>query len=283
VTFYNDGQSVTCNVTSPVTEGSTIWTCTGWIGTGSVPSSGTGTSVTFSISANSTITWTWSGQPVQRKLIVVSAHGNPSPAVGDSFYSDGSQVNASIASPVVEGGITYLCTGWSGTGSVPTSGNGTSVSFAISENSSLTWNWLAQHNLSLHLNSGWNMISFPVIPSNTSFASIFSGAGYYQVTYWTGTSYATATNAEASRGYWVLVLSTTTLNVTGTAVESYELDLPAGWSMIGSVNGAVNASSVFPSYYQLETWNGTSYVAATAIEPGKGYFVLVLTPTHITV
>jgi hypothetical protein len=82
----------------------------------------------------------------------------------------------------------------------------------------------------------------------------------------------------------VLVLSPTTVEVTGSAVESFELDLPAGWSMIGSVyNSTVSASDVFPDYYQLVAWSGTSYVTATTIEPGKGYWVLVLVPTHIRV
>jgi hypothetical protein len=54
--------------------------------------------------------------------------------------------------------------------------------------------------------------------------------------------------------------------------------------MIGSVNGkSVNASSVFPGYYQLVTWSGTSYTTAATIEPGKGYWALVLSPTHIVV
>jgi hypothetical protein len=42
-----------------VTEGSTVYTCTGWTGTGSVPASGGGVSVTFSVHNNSKITWNW--------------------------------------------------------------------------------------------------------------------------------------------------------------------------------------------------------------------------------
>jgi hypothetical protein len=136
----------------------------------------------------------------------------------------------------------------------------------------------------IQLSAGWNMVSFPILPADTSFASIFAGKGYYQVLTWTGTSYVTATNAEAGKGYWVLVLSATTLTIEGTPVNSYQTDLPAGWSMIGSVNdGDVSCASVFPGYYQCLTWSGTSYVTATTIEPGKGYWVLVLSPTHITV
>ena len=131
------------------------------------------------------------------------------------------------------------------------------------------------------------MISFPIVPVNKSFANIFNGVTYYQVVTWNGTSYVTPTAAEAGCGYWALVLTETTLNITdGVPTEQYEKDLPAGWSMIGSVNGRTVASgAVFSGFYQLMTWTGTSYVDAKAagIEPGKGYWTLVLNPTHITI
>jgi hypothetical protein len=137
---------------------------------------------------------------------------------------------------------------------------------------------------SLSLHAGWNMVSFPVVPNDPSFTSIFSEVGYYQVVTWSGTSYLASTEAEAGRGYWVLVLTDTNLTIAGTVVDSYEVDLPAGWSMIGGVNDVtVAADDVFSGYYQLVTWSGTSYVTATTIEPGKGYWALVLTPTHIEV
>jgi YVTN family beta-propeller protein len=141
---------------------------------------------------------------------------------------------------------------------------------------------VASHDLVL--NAGWNMVSFPILPADTSFASIFSGKGYYQVLTWSGTSYVTPSDVEAGKGYWILVLSDTTISIEGNPVNSYSSDLPAGWSMIGSVNGGVvNCASVFLGYYQMLTWTGTSYTTATTIEPGKGYWALVLTPTHITI
>jgi hypothetical protein len=97
-------------------------------------------------------------------------------------------------------------------------------------------------------------------------------------------AYVTETSVQAGTGYWVLVLSPTTLNITGLPLANYAVELPAGWSMIGSVHGnSINCTSVFPSYYQTLTWNGTSYVTTPTIEPGKGYWALVLTPTHIIV
>jgi len=141
---YNNGDSVTCSVTSPVTEGSTIWTCTGWTGTGSVPSVGYSSSTGyFNIYQDSSITWNWQSSSVQRTLTVSSAHDSPNPSNGAHSYTDGQSVTCSVSSPVTEGGTGWTCTGWSGTGSVPSSGSSTSTgSFIIYQDSSITWNWI---------------------------------------------------------------------------------------------------------------------------------------------
>jgi hypothetical protein len=136
---YNDDDSITCSVSSPVVDGGLSYTCTGYTGTGNIPTSGSGTSVTFTISQDSSITWTW--QVTQWTLTVTSAYDNPSPGVGDHTYDDGSSITCSVSSPVTEGGVTYACIGWSGTGSVPSTGSGTSVTFTVSQDSTVTWNW----------------------------------------------------------------------------------------------------------------------------------------------
>ena len=102
---------------------------------------------------------------------------------------------------------------------------------------------------------------------------------------WGASSYVSPTVAEAGVGYWVLVLEETTVSIENAdPVTSYELELPAGWSMIGSIFGeTVDANLVFPGFYQLLTWDGSGYVTATTIEPGKGYWALVLEPTTINV
>jgi len=135
------------------------------------------------------------------------------------------------------------------------------------------------------LDAGWNMVSFPCIPEDASFSSIFSDVGFYQVLTWDGSGYVTLPIAEAGIGYWVLVLEETTISIENAIpVTSYTKSLPAGWSMIGSIYGeSVNADDVFPGFYQLLTWDGSGYVTSTIIESGKGYWALVLEPTTITV
>jgi hypothetical protein len=79
--------------------------------------------------------------PPSRVLSVSSAHGSPNPSVGSHSYSYGASVTCDVSSPVVEGGATWTCTGWTGTGSVPLSGSGTSTAFTITQYSSITWIW----------------------------------------------------------------------------------------------------------------------------------------------
>ena len=136
-----------------------------------------------------------------------------------------------------------------------------------------------------NINAGWNFISFSSLPEYPSLSSIFSDVPFYQLLTWDGSSYVTPTIAEEGVAYWGLVLEETTVSIENAdPVTSYIKTLPAGWSMIGSIYGqTVDADDVFPGFYQLLTWDGSSYVTTTTIEPGKGYWALVLEPTTITV
>ena len=73
------------------------------------------------------------------------------------------------------------------------------------------------------------MVSFPCLPENSSFSSIFSDVGFYQVLTGDGSSYVTPSVAEAGVGYWVLVLEETTLSIENAEpVTTYTKSLPAG-------------------------------------------------------
>ncbi len=77
-------------------------------------------------------------------LTVLSEHGTPIPNIGThSNYCWRSSVTCSVESAVSEDGMNYSCTGWSGTGSIPTSGstNETGAIVLSNLNSSIVWNW----------------------------------------------------------------------------------------------------------------------------------------------
>jgi len=89
----------------------------------------------------------------QYYLTVTSQYGTPSPLSG--WYDPGTPIIASVLSPVSgPAGTRYVCTGWTGTGSVPASGTGTSVAFTINVPSSITWNWKTQYQLTMGTDYG---------------------------------------------------------------------------------------------------------------------------------
>jgi hypothetical protein len=223
---YNDGQSVTCSATSPVTEGSTVWTCTGWTGTGSVPSSGSSTSVTFTITQDSSITWNWQGSAVQRTLTVSSAHDTPVPGNGPHSYGDGQSVTCSVTSPVTEGNTFWTCTGWTGAGSVPSSGGGKTVTFMITQDSSITWNWQGQPvysvGISTHCNSEGKDISVSVwIDTSTAYTTPYTFTNLHGVHTFTASQYDTSAHSFKQ---WNTGSTSLTITVSsgGTYIAYYE-------------------------------------------------------------
>lgn len=85
---------------------------------------------------------------LQYYLTVTSPYGSPTPSSG--WYDDGTSITVSVTSPWPGvAGTQYVCTGWTGTGSVPASGATASVVFMIDEPSTITWNWKTQHYLTV--------------------------------------------------------------------------------------------------------------------------------------
>ena len=87
-------------------------------------------------------------------LSVSSENGTPAPAVGMHELDWGTESEASVATPEQTDGVRIVCTGWTGTGSVPEDGTGTNVSFRIEEDSSITWNWRTDYWIDVAVTSG---------------------------------------------------------------------------------------------------------------------------------
>ena len=95
-------------------------------------------------------------------LTVASQHGEPVPAPGDHVYDYNTQVNLSVSSPVSSTeGTRYVSTGWTGSGNIPVSGSSTSLSTALTVNSSITWNWKTQYRLDTAVEGSGVIIPIP--------------------------------------------------------------------------------------------------------------------------
>ncbi len=84
------------------------------------------------------------------------AYGTPSPA-GYGIHTNyfGTLVTNSVAALVADGDNTrHLSTGWTRTGSAPASGSANGVSFVITNDTTLTWQWRTEHRLSVAAGTG---------------------------------------------------------------------------------------------------------------------------------
>ena len=115
-------------------------------------------------------------------LNVQSDLGSCTPAVGQTLWEQNTTINASVASPAPENGLKLHCKGWSGTGSVPSTGTGTNFTFTISENSSLVWNWVTQALISVSVIGGTSEFGSQWIDFGTmAVADIIPDPRYYAV------------------------------------------------------------------------------------------------------
>jgi len=113
----------------------------GWtgIGNGSYGSTDIPASITINGPINETAVWRH-----EYYLNVTSLYSSSTPTSG--WFEAGKSITASVTSPVSGPvGTQYVCTGWTGTGSVSTFGTNTSVTFTMNEPSSITWNWKIQY------------------------------------------------------------------------------------------------------------------------------------------
>ena len=135
------------------------------------------------------------------------------------------------------------------------------------------------HNFDLI--AGWNLISFPVIPTDTTPDAIFGEAliGIYT---WDGSNYVVPINVEPFVGYWILVLGDVTIPVTGAPVGTDDITLSPGWTLMGPGYTSTLSGDVFLGYNQIVTWDGQEYVSSAILDSGVGYWALVLTETTVT-
>jgi len=138
----------------------------GWTGTGSGSYIGMDNPASITMDGPITETAAWRHEYY---LTVTSPYGSPTPESG--WFEAGESITASVTSPESGPvGTQYVCTGWTGTGSVPTPGTETSVTFTIDEPSSITWNWETQSPLTLEI-LALSIGSFSVVATVIAFVA----------------------------------------------------------------------------------------------------------------
>jgi hypothetical protein len=151
------------------------------------------------------------------------------------------------------------------------------------------------------LSSGWNLISLPVQPADTTITSVLLGiAGSYQVVWgYTNQSWklydpndpdgSTLTTMAAGNGYWINMTAAGTLSLSGSTPSS-SVSLLAGWNLVGySGTSCGTATSVLSSIastvqvswgYAGQAWKvydpkDPAGSTLTQLCPNNGYWIKV--------
>jgi hypothetical protein len=149
------------------------------------------------------------------------------------------------------------------------------------------------------LAQGWNLISFNVVPSNTTIASVFAGVmtqvntiknsdGFYKPGQ--DAELQSLTNISVGAAYLVHMKTAQTLSVSGTAPGIVTMPLKAGWNMLGypkSTNGTTTtvlgttwtSAQIIKNFEAfLDKTSGT----LTSMKPGEGYYIYMNTASNVT-
>lgn len=153
------------------------------------------------------------------------------------------------------------------------------------------------YTCTIALSSGWNLISFPIIPTDTAIATVLTGVSgtgtatmvkYYDSTesddwksYVPGSG-GDLTTMSDGKGYWVNMTNSATLTVTGTSAPTAPnppstYSVITGWNLIGykSLTAYQNASSylsTIPSGYIVFDQNNTNKTSSY-LQHGQGYWL----------
>jgi hypothetical protein len=169
--------------------------------------------------------------------------------------------------------------------SIQATGNTGFGDFAVGQTSS------ASGQSTVSLLAGWNLVSVPRIVADATSSVLFPGAVTGTIYGYAAPNYVQMASMITGEGYWALYNAPASNSITGANLAMASVVVATGntWVLVGSVTASVPASALTSTPAgaiaagTLFTYDGTSYVQATTIDPGKGYWVLVNTPSTLTI
>jgi hypothetical protein len=153
------------------------------------------------------------------------------------------------------------------------------ILFGLNDTLFIDWTLPTIETDSLELSAGWNIVSCPLLPTEVPAGEIFqTDLGVFR--YVTAlTRYDFAYLIQAGEGYWVWSDSAKKLPFAGSPLAGFRRQIYRGWNLIGSAGGAIPVSDIalMPSggiIGAIYTYDGSSYIPADTLVPGKGYWLL---------
>ncbi|MEI7900140.1 MAG: chitobiase/beta-hexosaminidase C-terminal domain-containing protein [bacterium] len=223
----------------------------------------------------------------QHRLIVQSKYGGAVPPVGTNWYNYNSLLTAVVTnSPVMNGTTQYVCTAWSGSGSLPASGGITNTGpFVLTNDTLVAWQWTTNFWLDAGT-SGNGGVSVPdgFFPKGTNVQITAIPSAHYHLSGWSG-----QTNGCTSSGNVITVPMTIPRAITANfALDQHSLIVttpfgkasPASgtnWYNWGSGFTAALTNSPFlngTTQYVCKGWAGTGSVPVSGLTTNTGLLTL---------
>ncbi len=127
---------------------------------------------------------------------------------------------------------------------------------------------------------GWYLISLPLEPQSSSIDQLFpdltNGIAYFWDT--ENSSYLTAQNLEAGKGYWLEIHSACSVTIEGVPKESCALTLKKGWNLVGLPLHPIQQYSARPPNAVLQPFlfydpQDKQYHFTDRLNPALGYWL----------
>jgi len=169
---------------------------------------------------------------------------------------------------------------------------------SFNDSASVTLNVAATTAVPVALSAGWNLISLPLIPANTSTNTILTGLDWTSIYYWNGTTWVslnhtpnvgTLTTMGDGKGYYLLINSAGTLNVGGVEIAAPPALPPSytvtnGWNMIGfksvtAMKASAYLAAIEGKYtimYRMVNGVFSAVRSSDNMRPGEGYWIAII-------
>lgn len=136
------------------------------------------------------------------------------------------------------------------------------------------------------LETGWNLISICVEPTDKTFASVLNEVDFDIIKNNDGffhsgkaTELQSITTFNAGEGYLIYMNSAQSITIEGTPVKNYITNLKSGWNLVGVPQNVSKPTATLPA--TITAIKDLSDSPVTELQPGKAYFVHASSDTEI--
>jgi hypothetical protein len=133
-------------------------------------------------------------------------------------------------------------------------------------------------SLSFNINGGWNLLSLPLVVSNSSKSAVWDSSISPAYWYQPGLGYISKDTIENRKGYWIKFPKSQTKIYSGSPRDSFHINLNTGWNMIGTIPYDIPRKNIIDStagIISLYGYNNGGYYIADTLKAGSGFWIKV--------